>query len=48
MQTKLHIFKDTPTYSEIVCKRVVKMCDNIERKDLRRCEMVSIKDIIFK
>lgn len=47
MQTKLEIFNDSPTYAEVICKRVCELCDKQNHNpNIRKYRMLSIRDII--
>jgi len=46
MQTRLDIFKDTPTYSEMICRRIYALCETQNVKPERTMKVMSIKEIL--
>ena len=46
MQTKLNIFDNTPTYGEIVCKRIIELCDKKDMKPRINYNMYNIKKVM--
>ena len=46
MQLEIKQFANTPTYSELICKSIIKRCDQIKFKKTRSYKMMSIKQIL--
>jgi hypothetical protein len=46
MQTSLSIFENTPTKAEITCRRIIEYCREADKKPVRTCKTMSIKELL--